>query len=313
LHRVAFQALRSNADQLLVDKYRLNRVLSTRSVVVPVEVNSKPKTAAVWGNIQYTVSANYSIASRGGTRGISSTNADTTLSAFALYNEDTRGLRGEEWKPLPFIKSEMDNLKKLFTKANIPVTTLSGKAATEESFKALDGDSQQVLHMGTHGFFLPVQEKKTKESDIKGSNTFAVQQNPMFRSGLVLAGGNRAWKGDPGVPGKEDGILTAYDIAQMDLSGTDLVVLSACETALGDLQGNEGVIGLQRAFKMAGVKQIIVSLWKVNDKATAELMTHFYKNWLSGQTTREALHNAQLKLKEKKPSPYYWAAFVLVE
>jgi CHAT domain-containing protein len=267
----------------------------------------------VWGNIQYTVSANYSIASRGGTRGISSTNADTTLSAFALYNEDTRGLRGEEWKPLPFIKSEMDNLKKLFTKANIPVTTLSGKAATEESFKALDGDSQQVLHMGTHGFFLPVQEKKTKESDIKGSNTFAVQQNPMFRSGLVLAGGNRAWKGDPGVPGKEDGILTAYDIAQMDLSGTDLVVLSACETALGDLQGNEGVIGLQRAFKMAGVKQIIVSLWKVNDKATAELMTHFYKNWLSGQTTREALHNAQLKLKEKKPSPYYWAAFVLVE
>ncbi len=93
---------------------------------------------------------------------------------------------------------------------------------------------------------------------------------------------------------------------------TDLVVLSACETALGDLQGNEGVIGLQRAFKLAGVKQMIISLWQVPDKATRELMTLFYKNWLGGMSTREALRNAQLKMKQKY-SPYFWAAFVLVE
>ncbi|MEJ7680988.1 MAG: CHAT domain-containing protein [Segetibacter sp.] len=139
-----------------------------------------------------------------------------------------------------------------------------------------------------------------------------MQQNPMFRSGLVLAGANYAWKGGAVIPGKEDGILTAYEIAQMDLSNTDLVVLSACETALGDLQGNEGVIGLQRAFKMAGVKQLIVSLWRVPDKETTELMTLFYHNWLTGQSTREALRSAQLKMKEKY-SPYFWAAFVVVE
>lgn len=103
-----------------------------------------------------------------------------------------------------------------------------------------------------------------------------------------------------------------YEIAQMDLSNTDLVVLSACETALGDLQGNEGVIGLQRAFKMAGVKQMIVSLWRIPDKETTELMTLFYHNWLHGQPAREALRTAQMKMKKKYP-PYYWAAFVLVE
>src|SRR5215218_457306 len=96
------------------------------------------------------------------------------------------------------------------------------------------------------------------------------------------------------------------------LTNTQVVVLSACETALGDLQGNEGVIGLQRAFKMAGVKQLILSLWRVPDKETTELMTLFYRNWLNGQSIREALRTAQLKMKEKYP-PYYWAAFVVVE
>jgi len=134
----------------------------------------------------------------------------------------------------------------------------------------------------------------------------------MFRSGLVLAGANSTWKGEI-IPGrKEDGILTAYEIAQMDLSRTDLVVLSACNTALGDLKGNEGVIGLQRAFKMAGVKQMILSLWNVPDQQTVELMTMFYKNLINHESTKEALRNAQLKMKEKYP-PYYWAAFVVVE
>jgi CHAT domain-containing protein len=89
--------------------------------------------------------------------------------------------------------------------------------------------------------------------------------------------------------------------------------LSACETALGDIQGTEGVIGLQRALKMAGVKQMLLSLWKVPDNETKELMTQFYRNWLSGQSTRMALRNAQLKLRKKYKDPFYWAAFVLLE
>jgi CHAT domain-containing protein len=197
--------------------------------------------------------------------------------------------------------------------AGIYVTIYSDTAATEEAFKAMDGKSPRLLHLATHGFFLPVADKRTLgKDDINAGSTFTVQQNPMFRSGLVLANGNHTWKGETAIAGKEDGILTAYEIAQMDLSNTDLIVLSACETALGDLRGNEGVIGLQRAFKMAGVKQMIISLWQVPDKATRELMIMVYKNWLTGMSTREALRNAQLKMKQKYP-PYYWAAFVLVE
>lgn len=107
-------------------------------------------------------------------------------------------------------------------------------------------------------------------------------------------------------------MFTSYEIAQLNLSNTNLAVLSACETVLEDLNGNEGVIGLQRAFKLAGLKQIIMSLWQIPDKQTAELMSSFYHNWLNGQLPREALRSAQLIMKTKYP-PYNWAGFVLVE
>lgn len=314
LHRISFQALPTAAHELLIDKYQLNQVLSTRSVAFPVKMSPKPATAAVWGNIEYNLASgknNSTVALSAISR--SQNEMDTALSSFTLYNEDTRGLRGTAWKPLKFAKEEMDSVQWVFRKAGITIRAFSNTTASEEAFKTLDGKSPQVLHLITHGFFLPVQESKPRDNE-GSTNTFTVQQNPLFRSGLVLAGGNRVWKDEPALPGREDGILTAYEIAQMDLSNTELVVLSACETALGDLLGNEGVLGLQRAFKMAGVKQMIVTLWQVpDDKTTIELMTLFYKYWLGGQTTREALRNAQLKMKEKYKEPYYWAAFMLVE
>ena len=145
-------------------------------------------------------------------------------------------------------------------------------------------------------------------------NSFTMQQNPMFRSGMVLAGGNHVWKGGKISQESEDGILTAYEIAQLDLSNTELVVLSACETALGETKhANEGVFGLQRAFKLAGVKTMIMSLWQVPDSHTAELMTLFYQNWMAGESIRKALHKAQMTMKKKYPSPFYWAAFIVVE
>lgn len=189
------------------------------------------------------------------------------------------------------------------------ISTASGTMATEEAFKTFDGKSPQVIHLATHGFFLPVHGTSETYPD---KNAFTVQKNPMLRSGLVLAGGNGAWLGKPALPERKDGILTADEISQMDLSNTELVVLSACETALGDLMGNEDVVGLQRAFKIAGVKQMIVSLWRIPDKETTELMTLFYKNRLNGGSTREALREAQCSMR-KKYSPYYWAGFVLVE
>lgn len=309
LHRVAFQALQTDSTHLLMDKFRLNQLLSSRSVASSADTVNKSITASVWGDIDYNSTTEKM--ESGNTAPIPGS-TDTSLPVIVLFTPDDSAARDKELNPLPWTKQELDSLEKVFTKAGLPFTAQSRMSATEEAFKALDGNSPQVLHLATHGFFLPVKELKPNDNELNGDNTFTVQLNPMFRSGLILAGGNHAWTGKPVPADSEDGILTAYELAQMDLSTTDLVVLSACETALGDLRGNEGVIGLQRAFKMAGVKQLIVSLWQVSDKATMELMTLFYQNWLGGQSIREALRNAQLRLKEKYP-PFYWAAFVLIE
>lgn len=228
-----------------------------------------------------------------------------------LYALATRSILKNGAAKLPSKMREIDSIQFMLKQMQVPVTTTVGSRATEEAFKALNGKSPKVLHLATHGFFLPISQSKTT-NDLHLANAFTMQQDPMFSSGLMLAGGNYAWKGGVVPLAKEDGILTAYELAQMDLSNTELMVLSACETALGDLQGTEGVIGLQRAIKLAGVKQMIVSLWKVPDKETVELMTMFYRNWLTGQTTRQALRNAQLKMKDKY-SPFYRAAFVLIE
>ena len=313
LHRIAFKALRHDASHLLIDKYQLNQVLSTRSVALRAEALQKPLLAGVWGNIDY----DFDYAGAHSVK-VPETNAPnkvgTSESFFNLYTNDTRGERSGGWTPLPDAKKEIDTISKTIAKSNISISVVSGGSATEEAFKALDGKSPQVLHMATHGFFLSVKESKTKTIESSIENSFTIQQNPMFRSGLVLAGGNHAWKGKSIPANREDGILTAYEIAQLDLSNTELLVLSACETGLGDLKhANEGVVGLQRAFKLAGVKTMVVSLWRVPDKETVELMTLFYNNWLGGLTIREALHHAQMEMKKKKYSAFYWASFVVVE
>ena len=305
LNRVAFAALPYDETHCLIDKYQLNQLLSTRSVAAPLQ-DIKPTDLNVWGNIQYDYPNNATkeddlVAKRG---------TGTALSYFNPYLAERSGHIIKAWSELPGTREEVDSIGSLCRQAKLNITIVSDTAATEEVFKALDRRSPQIIHMATHGFFLPAPEQAL----VNGSNTnaFAIQKDAMFRSGLVLAGGNRTWQGEAVVSGREDGILTAYEIARMDLSNTDLVVLSACETADGDINSSEGVIGLQRAFKLAGVKQIIMSLWDVPDKQTAELMTSFYRYWIAGYAIREAFRMAQLNMKAKYP-PRYWAGFVLVE
>lgn len=123
----------------------------------------------------------------------------------------------------------------------------------------------------------PISDQKELSSSSR--SVFRQSDNPLIRSGLALAGANNAWRGKP-VAGVEDGILTAYEVANMYLPNTKLAVLSACETGLGDIQGSEGVYGLQRSFKMAGAANLVMSLWKVPDAETAEFMQEFYKTYL---------------------------------
>ena len=172
-----------------------------------------------------------------------------------------------------------------------------------------------MIHIATHGFFAPdpkEEKDKTLAKFETSGKVFKQSDNPLFRSGLAFAGANYKWEGKS-IEGIEDGILTAYEVSNMYLPNTKLVVLSACETALGDIEGSEGVYGLQRAFKIAGVKNLVMSLWKVPDQATAEFMQIFYKNLFSKESVSNAFYHAQTTMKNKyRNEPYKWAAWILV-
>jgi CHAT domain-containing protein len=192
--------------------------------------------------------------------------------------------------------------------------------ALETTLKACR--SPRILHIATHGFFLPdvhrdpIQEKSGLAIFGELANNrlarLARIENPLLRSGLALAGAN-TWlhgKDDLLLSEAEDGLLTAEDVTGLDLIDTELVVLSACETGLGDIQVGEGVFGLCRAFVLAGVKTLVMSLWKVPDQQTQELMTDFYRRLLNGTPRADALREAQLAMKQKYPDPLYWGAFI---
>jgi CHAT domain-containing protein len=143
-------------------------------------------------------------------------------------------------------------------------------------------------------------------------------EDPMLRSGVLLAGADRVYRNEPAPKDLDDGVLTAYEASTLDLQGTELVVLSACETGLGEQQNGEGVFGLRRGLQEAGADGVMMSMWSVPDQETQELMTKFYGKWLSGMEKHEALRQAQLEERETvrkrygKDLPYYWGAFVLV-
>jgi CHAT domain-containing protein len=231
--------------------------------------------------------------------------------ASILPGDLRRTIRGGDWVPLPGTLGEVNSIGQLFLNSKIKPQVFIGTAATEESFKQLSGHSPAILHLATHGFSLPDAGQSTHQLT-NSDNQFMLAHNPLLRSGIIMAGANRAWGGKIPKDGQEDGIVTSYEISNMDLGNTKLVVLSACETALGDIRGTEGVFGLRRAFKLAGVQDMILSLWQVPDKETSELMTLFYTKKLTNMPTYEAFKMAQDEMRMKHP-PYYWAAFVLIE
>jgi CHAT domain-containing protein len=214
---------------------------------------------------------------------------------------------GDAVAALPGTKVEIDNLIKILKTGGYQTTPYVQKTATEAILKSLKGPA--IVHIATHGYFQP-----DVEQSAAGVNQENARNNPLLRSGLLLAGASPTLKGElmPNLESNDNGVLTAYEAMNLDLEGTDLIVLSACETGLGDVRAGEGVYGLQRAFLVAGAKAMVMSLWKVDDAATQALMTNFYTNLAKGGSKAKAFKQAQLQLMTKYKDPYYWGAFVMV-
>jgi CHAT domain-containing protein len=226
-----------------------------------------------------------------------------------------RGLRGNLQRyirgnslvtSLPGTKEEVDKINELYSEnASIKPKTYLENQADEPQLKSVN--NPQVLHIATHGFFLEDNESGDNETEED-----KYSQNPLLKSGLIMAGANSFISSGLNETNQQDGILTAYEAMNLNLNDTELVVLSACETGLGELKNGEGVYGLRRAFQVAGAEAIIMSLWSVDDAATQELMTSFYQNWIGGKDKLTAFNDAQKTIKEKYESPFYWGAFVMV-
>ena len=232
-------------------------------------------------------------------------------SMLALRGEDLRN----GWSLLPGTKEEISlisaALKGLKSTA---IKSFISNDATEEAVKALSGNSPTILHIATHGFVISNQLQYEESAFAKSISGISGKNEYMLWSGLVLAGGNNTWTGKEIPNYVEDGILTSDEISRLDLSNTKLVVLSACETGRGHIDPVDGVWGLQRGFKLAGVQSILMTLWKIPDATTAMFMEQFYYELAKGHTPRESLHIAQKYLISNGASdPFYWAPFIILD
>ena len=214
---------------------------------------------------------------------------------------------GDAVPALPGTKVEVENIGKILKLGGYQITPYLQKAATEAVIKGMKGPA--IVHIATHGYF-----QADVEQGSVGVHQENAKNNPLLRSGLLLAGASATIKGEvmPNLESNDNGVLTAYEAMNLSLDGTDLIILSACETGLGDVRAGEGVYGLQRAFLVAGARAMVMSLWKVDDAATQALMTSFYTNMAKGGSKAKAFKQAQLQLMTKYKEPYYWGAFVMM-
>lgn len=296
-----------NGEQRFDAIYDGIRITSTREICGN-KSQYKYTSAVLYGGLKYDEDDATMIAESRSIRG----NASSQPGLFrGLDNSVTR----KGWEYLPGTLEEVNQISSIISKTKMKCDVYTSSKGNEESFKALTGNNFSILHIATHGFYMT--ESQAERNDFFASNPF-VQQNdevgfsPLQRSGLLMAGGNKAWKGEVVPEGVEDGILTAAEIASLDLNSCDVVVLSACETGLGEIT-DEGVWGLQRAFKNAGVNTIIMSLWEVDDQATALMMQTFYRNLVRGKSKRESFTAAQAEVRKKYSDPRYWAAFIMLD
>lgn len=316
LHNIGIEYLPSMEDK---DCYRLS---STRELVTH-KPSEGGKSATLFGGIDYD--ATYaSLKSTAKNEPSATYLADNTMTIPVGLNRggfNYSTMRGTRYSVsrLPHSKTEIQEISAFLKKNGFVVQDYDTIRATEGSFKALSGQRKSLIHISTHGFYYDEDEVENKAEHMRmmlmGENRPTnIEDQSLLRCGLCFAGANQAFAGDSlPADGQDDGILNALEIAQMDLRGLDLVVLSACQTALGDIIVGQGVFGLQRGFKKAGANSILMSLWEVDDEVTSKFMIEFYRQWTSGKTKMEALKMAQSVIKQEYQDPRHWAAFILLD
>lgn len=305
LHQLNFEVLEGPDGRRANERYNVYRVSSTKELCMHRDKRALVN-AVLYGNLKYDVD--------------SKTMAQSASEAikYLADNDVVQSLLRTGIDELPATEREILSIGRVLEQRGVKTRLLMRSMGGEESFKALSGRATSILHIATHGFY----HQDTTRRDMDNywierasmiSGTSEEFDAMMRTSGLLLSGGAAAWRGEKTPEGLEDGVLYADEIATLDLSSTDLVVLSACETALGVVL-SEGVMGLQRAFKRAGVRTIIMSLWEVNDAATALFMRTFYECWLGGESRHQAFVAAQRRVRQQYgPQESSWAAFIMLD
>lgn len=319
LHQVSYAALPTvvTGTPLLADTYEFTYFGNLKDFVLKQNESAVAKSITVLGGAQFELDSTELIQLALDRNSTIAPESPFSDSGELLAYNSTRSLDDSTrsaivFNYLPGTKEEAASIGEKFTAAQWDVQLLTEKQALEDNLKDLSGSNAPgILHIATHGYFF-AQHEKSETPDGTLRERIATSDNPLLRSGLVFTGVNYAWLGGKPISGLDDGVLTAYEISMLDFFPTNLVVLSACETGKGDILNGEGVFGLQRAFKSAGVENLIISLWKVPDRQTTELMQAFYDYYLAGDTIRTAFRKAQRKMRQLY-EPYYWAGFVLME
>lgn len=291
LHHINIEAMPLENGKLLSEIYNVIRVSSTRELVQSGNVSWVHTT--LYGGIKYDLTKQ-EIQSNA----ITDTKYKENVSRGYIFrtNKEEKIM---QFNMLKYSLQEVQQIDAVIKDYEYTTSLYTNDNASEETFKSLSGKRNSILHIATHGIF-----------DRKSDDYI----DPMRRSSLLLAGANNSFRnrGKNNTQEGQDGILTASEISALDLRGTELVVLSACNTAKGDITP-DGVFGLQRAFKHAGAQTIIMTLWNINDESTAVFMENLYKALLQGKTKREAFNSTMKLQKERYPDPLHWAGFIMLD
>jgi len=297
LYNIAIETLPETDSTWISDRFNLYRLSSTRQLALTQEAYGN-NDARIYGGLKYDTDLTQLIKDN---LQYEAKNETLTRSFEDGFIADSLRLRSGA-EELPGTRIEVENIKRSLDAAHVENELFTDTVGTEASFKAMSGQQIRALHIATHGFYWTKWETR-RQGDLEfqmlgdGHNPKYTEDKSLTRSGLLMAGANNALMGIEIPENVDNGILTAKEIAGLDLRGMDMVVLSACQTGLGEITG-EGVFGLQRGFKKAGAKSLLMSLWKVDDNATQMLMTQFYANLIAGMDKYNALRDAQRVVRE---------------